>query len=60
MIKTNADITNAYWRLANLSIQKEDYLLAKTYLEKMMEYMKGDVGVIKRKLEFVNQKLNEN
>ena len=59
MIKTNSQVVNAYWRLADISIRNEDYKSAKEYLGKILEIMDGDVGMIKQRYDFVVKKLEE-
>lgn len=59
MLKTGAYPADAYWRLTNISIRDEDYKSAKLYLEKMLEILDGDVGMIKKRYDWVVQKLEQ-
>lgn len=57
MFEHHLHAVDACWRLADIAVKREDYRSAEKYLGKMLEIFHGDTGMIKRRYEWVMEKL---
>jgi len=59
MIKKYPFSSNAYWRLGNLHQRSGELTEAIKYYNKILEYLKDDVGMIKARIQMLERRKNE-